>query len=125
MMQRTRLVRCAILGMGIGLPLQVLSLVYAADMSDPAAIGIGMGSLYIGGLAMALCYVSLFALWLHTNFLVGLRARLAAVGRMALTNYLMQSVICTMIFNAYGFGQFGKVHFLPRCTSPQRVTRAA
>ncbi|HUU95186.1 MAG TPA: DUF418 domain-containing protein, partial [Phycisphaerae bacterium] len=25
------------------------------------------------------------------------------------TNYLLQSVICTMIFNAYGFGQFGEV----------------
>ncbi|MCK4342335.1 MAG: DUF418 domain-containing protein [Phycisphaerae bacterium] len=34
---------------------------------------------------------------------------LAAVGRMALSNYLLQSLICTMIFNAYGLGFFGKV----------------
>jgi uncharacterized protein len=27
---------------------------------------------------------------------------------MALTNYLLQSVICVLIFYGYGFGQFGR-----------------
>jgi uncharacterized protein len=34
---------------------------------------------------------------------------LADAGRMALTNYLMQSVICTFIFFEYGLGLFGQV----------------
>jgi uncharacterized protein len=32
---------------------------------------------------------------------------LAAVGQMAFTNYLMQSLICTTIFYGHGFGHFG------------------
>lgn len=36
---------------------------------------------------------------------------LAPMGRMALSNYLAQSVICTLIFNGYGFGAYQQ---LPR-----------
>jgi uncharacterized protein len=36
-------------------------------------------------------------------------APIAAAGRMPLTNYLMQSVICTAIFFGWGFGLWGKV----------------
>lgn len=36
-------------------------------------------------------------------------APLAAVGRMALSNYLLQSLICTTIFYGYGLALFGKV----------------
>lgn len=34
---------------------------------------------------------------------------LAAVGRMAFSNYILDTVICTTIFYGFGFGMFGKV----------------
>src|ERR1051325_8211084 len=37
------------------------------------------------------------------------KAAFAAVGRMALSNYLLQSLICTTIFYGYGLALFGKV----------------
>ena len=36
-------------------------------------------------------------------------APLAAVGRMALSNYLLQTLVCTTLFYSYGLGLFGKV----------------
>ncbi len=34
---------------------------------------------------------------------------LMAVGRMAFTNYILQSVICTFVFYGHGLGLFGRV----------------
>jgi uncharacterized protein len=38
-----------------------------------------------------------------------LLAGFAPLGRMALTQYLLQSVVCTLVFNGYGLGLYGKV----------------
>ena len=47
------------------------------------------------------------------------------VGRMALTNYLLQSLICTTIFYSYGLGLYGRVgpavEHLPRRGDLQRA----
>ena len=37
-------------------------------------------------------------------------ARIAAVGRMALTNYLLHSLVFTTLVNSYGMGTYGRVH---------------
>jgi uncharacterized protein len=37
----------------------------------------------------------------------GLKNRLAAVGRMALSNYLLHSLICLVLFTGAGFGLIG------------------
>lgn len=41
------------------------------------------------------------------GWLAGLQARLAAVGRMAFTNYIAQTLICTSVFYGHGLGLFG------------------
>jgi len=51
----------------------------------------------------ALCLLALSPAW-------GKRLQvLAPVGQMALTNYLTQSIVCTLIFYGYGLGLFGQV----------------
>lgn len=61
---------------------------------------------YWGDLLVALGWVALVMLVCQLNW--PLRP-VAAVGRMALTNYLLQTLICTTIFYGHGFGLFGQV----------------
>ena len=39
--------------------------------------------------------------------------RLAAVGRMAFSNYISQTIICTTLFYGYGFGLFARYDRFP------------
>ena len=62
---------------------------------------------HLGRMAMALGYIGLLCLICQSNGLHAFTSRLAVVGRMALTNYLMQSLICAVIFTGLGLGLLG------------------
>lgn len=62
----------------------------------------------IGRLSMTIGHIGAIMLVIRSGALAWLVARLAACGQMALTNYLMQSVMCGLIFNGYGLAQFGQ-----------------
>lgn len=62
-----------------------------------------------GAPALSLFYVAALVLLSRKPTWQQRLAPLAQVGRMALTNYLGQSVICTLIFYGYGLGLFGQV----------------
>ena len=70
-----------------------------------------MGTQYIdwGALLLALGYIGLVMLACRHGWWPALTVRLAAVGRMALTNYLLQTLICTTVFYGHGLGLFGQV----------------
>ena len=63
---------------------------------------------HFGRLSMALGYLGLIILLIKKEKLESLRFRLACVGRMALTNYLMHSVIALFLFSGAGLGLLGK-----------------
>ncbi len=66
-------------------------------------------SFYIGGLVLAMAYLCLFIVWAKSSFAQGLQNIMSRVGRMAFTLYIMQSVICGLIFYGYGLDMYGEV----------------
>ena len=63
----------------------------------------------VGRVPMSLGHVALVMLICKLGWVRRLTMGLAAVGRMALTNYVMHSVICAFIFYGFGFGLFGQL----------------
>jgi uncharacterized protein len=94
------------LGLGIGVPLHVVAaVVYLVDPRSQLPGPLNQ----LGALPQALLYLVLLVLWSQSGLLPWLQSHLRAVGRMALTNYLMQSVLCTLVFYGYGLGLYGRI----------------
>ena len=92
-----------------GLILSIIGLdqLYASEWSGAYVMNIGANYKFISGLFMALSYIGLL-IWIYKKGIFKkLLNRLQATGRMAFTNYIGMSVICTLIFNGHGLGLFG------------------
>lgn len=72
----------------------------------------------LGGAVMALGYLAWVLRGLEGGPFAGLLAWLAPAGRMALSNYLAQSLVMTTIFFGYGLGYFEQ---MPRAWQPVLV----
>jgi uncharacterized protein len=62
-----------------------------------------------GSLLLGLGYAAGFLLACERPVIVSLLVRLAPIGRMALTNYLMQSLLCVALFYGLGLGLMNRV----------------
>jgi uncharacterized protein len=62
----------------------------------------------VGGPLVALGHISVVMLICKAGALSWLTSRLAAVGRMAFSNYISQTILCTTIFYGYGLGLFAR-----------------
>ena len=67
---------------------------------------------YWPSISVSLGYIGLVMLASRTAALHQVTRPFAAVGQMALSNYLLQTVICTTIFYGHGLGLFGSVERL-------------
>ncbi|EEM44396.1 DUF418 domain-containing protein [Bacillus cereus] len=63
-------------------------------------------------ISMALFYGSSIILLAHYKWLSGLLFYMANMGKMSVSNYLMQTIIVTTIFYGYGIGLYGKGGYL-------------
>jgi len=70
-----------------------------------------IGSLYnyIGSVFVAMGYIGVIMLCFKSKRFKRLKLVLSAVGKMAFTNYIMMSVICTFIFYGFGLSLFGEI----------------
>ncbi|WP_322000292.1 DUF418 domain-containing protein [Bacillus pumilus] len=62
-----------------------------------------------GGYVLAIGYIQAFIVFYYSKAAEGLKRLLAGLGRLSLSNYLAQSIICTTIFYSYGLGLFGQM----------------
>ncbi len=96
---------------GIGLPVVAYGIRQnvAMEWRAPDFFFLGLQYNYWGSLLVSLGWVSLVMLWCQRSRTPWLRRSLAAVGRTAFSNYILQTVLCTFIFYGHGLGLFGRV----------------
>lgn len=97
------------LGYAIGLPLTLTLGIYGTDM-DMISLSIRNAALMtcsiLSNIALCLAYMAtLVNLYLHKVRFIGV---LAPAGRMALSNYLLHSIVFTLLFYGYGLGLYGE-----------------
>lgn len=100
---RGLLKKMALAGLVVGLALNAL-FVFAAENVWLASIGFAFGAPIL-----SVAYISGLSLLSLTDFGAKLLAPIGKVGRMALSNYIAHSVICSFIFNGYGLGLYEQV----------------
>ncbi|WP_286133242.1 DUF418 domain-containing protein [Colwellia sp. UCD-KL20] len=104
-------------GLLAGIPLNVASLLI---IQHPAAsisfvlLGAGEILFYIAQLILAAGYLGLVVCVLNKQKWQRILSVFAPMGQMALTNYLMHSVILTSVFYGYAGGQYGEISRAPQ-----------
>jgi uncharacterized protein len=111
------LVRLVVLGGLVGLPLALVQtwagLRAGATpgllVEDFAPVLLSLAAMLVAGPVVAVGYVAGAALvWRHPRGRRVLQL-FAPAGRMALTNYLLQSLLATLVFHGHGFGLYDKL----------------
>jgi uncharacterized protein len=97
-------------GYGVGLPLNYME-VQTFQSSGFTLLGFSEAAITyeISRLAMVIGHLGLFLSVIRGGWLKPVQRALAAVGQMALSNYIAQTLICTALFFGFGFGMFNQL----------------
>ncbi len=99
----------ALLGFGFGIPLNAWeTMTFVESGYQFHWQSINRPTYDLGRLGLALGYTGLVMAICRSGALSRLQSALANVGQMALTNYLMQTVICNFVFLGIGLGRFAE-----------------
>ena len=103
--------RMLVVGLLVGLPTVILGVIYnfAANWSLEYSMFLGWQYNYWGSLFVAGGFIAAVMLICKSKPNGRLSLSMAAVGRTALSNYLLQTLICTFIFYGHGLALFTKV----------------
>lgn len=98
-------------GYGIGIPLNyMMATKWAATGYDFVSwFGLMAATADPGRFTVAAGHIAVIMLLCKAGALRFLTQTLAKVGQMALSNYLLTSILCTLYFNGYGFGMFARL----------------
>lgn len=99
---RSQFVRVLWLGILIGLPLNALFVYSSSSVIQSFAF-------VFGAPVLSAAYVAGLALFAETRAGQTILTPIANVGRMALTNYVLQSLVCSLLFFGFGFGLYEQV----------------
>ena len=101
-----------LLGALVGALFIRLSLAVGTSFDLKTGLGdalLATGLMSLGSLPLSMAYVAAFVLLFQTGVGARVLGLLAPAGRMALTNYLLQSLVCGLLFYGYGLGWYGQV----------------
>lgn len=100
--------KLALAGYGLGLPVLTYMTFFVVGTNwDVLQRDILITVYEYGRLTIGLGHLSLLLFFLKLGWFRPLTYLLACVGQMALTNYLLTSILATLLFNGYGLGKFG------------------
>lgn len=101
----------ALVGLGLGLPVVIFGVIrgFATDWSFYYYMFPGFQFNYWGSILVSLAFIGLIMLISMSAKWNRITSPFAAVGRMALTNYLFHTLVFTTIFYGHGLGLFGKI----------------
>ncbi len=100
-----------LVGFLLGFPLVVVGVKqnFVHDWEFLYGLWVGSQFNYWGSLLVSFGYIGMVMLIAKAGWIPGVVKWFASVGRMALTNYFLQTIICTTIFYGHGLGLFGQV----------------